>query len=108
MLFHEFPVCCQNAVQQHYFGVALCNNPSELSNHRNALDKLGVEGDKLICRTAAGSGAGAGLGAISCGTAFGCCAHPVSAIKVSAQAIAASGLRLCEHIGSFLSRSRVD
>lgn len=85
-------VCIEHAAQQNYFGVSPRNNCSEVSDHCNALDKLGVEGCKSIRDTAAGSGAGLGHRAVGGGSAGLVEAQPLNASKISAVQSIAHGL----------------
>jgi len=52
-------------------------------NHSCPFDNVAVEGFKSICNTAAGSGAGFGLRAISGGSALGADAQALNASKIS-------------------------
>ena len=72
------------SAQEHYFGVASDKSLSVFCNHCCPFDNVAVEGFKSICNTAAGSGAGCGLRAISGGSALGVCAQPLSNSKISA------------------------
>ena len=81
---HQRPVSVNLLAQKHYFGIPSDKIRSEFSDHCNPLDNVAVEGFKSICNTAAGSGAGCGLRAISGGSALGVCAQPASKSKVSA------------------------
>ena len=97
------PIRINLPTQQHYFGVSPSNNFSEFSDHSDAFDNMLVEGFKSIRKTAAGSGVGLGLRAISGGSTLGAEAQPLNASKISAGNSIARGLRNCEGIAVLLS-----
>lgn len=98
---HQRALSVDLLAQKHYFGIPSDKIRSEFSDHCNPFDKLAVEGFKSIRNTAAGSGAGCGLRAISGGSAFGVCAQPVSASKVNASNGIAHRLRHGEFVRVF-------
>ena len=75
-----------HAAQQCYFSVSPYKITTERSDHCNPFDNVRVEGCVLICKTAAGSGAGCGLRAITGGAALGVCAQALKASEISASA----------------------
>lgn len=95
------------AVQQHYFGVASFKIRSEFSDHSDPFDKLAVEGRKLICKTAAGSGVSLCLRPVGGLSSFCVELHPGKTVKVSATRSIAGRLALCEGFGIPLCTGRV-
>ena len=81
---HQLTIRINLSAQEDYLCFTSDKSLSVFCNHTCPFDNVAVEGLKSIRNTAAGSGAGCGLRAISCGSALGVCAQPVSKSKVSA------------------------
>ena len=81
---HQRPVGIDLASQKFHFRIASDKSLSVLCNHCCPFDNVAVEGFESICNTAAGSGAGLGLRAVSCNSALCVCAQPLSNSKISA------------------------
>ena len=70
-LFQKRTIRIDHTAQQLYFAVSPVKITSERSDHCNPFDNVRVDGCVSIRKTAAGSGAGCGLRAITGGAAFG-------------------------------------
>ena len=100
----QCPVSVDDLSQKHYFCVSSCNNCSEFSDHLRAFNKLSVEGFKLICKTAAGSGVTQSLRMVGSGSTVCVDAQPVSASDVSTSNSVAHRLGRSEFNRNFLYR----